>query len=227
VGVGNLSLDELLALIVGSGSSGASLEAITRGVSEAARGSLARLARMDAALLESVPGIGVAGACRLLAALELGRRAATEDVRPGTLVRGPSDVFRLMGPRLRDLRQEEFHAVLLDTRHRLITDVLVTRGILDASLIHPREVFRSAISEDAAGVIVVHNHPSGDPAPSAEDRAVTKQLAAAGRALSIPLLDHVIVGRGRFVSLGRELKGHTWQESVGAAHPNRKHMKSI
>lgn len=202
MGVGNLSVDELLALIVGSGSSGASLHSITRALSEAAHGSLQRLARMDVALLQSVPGVGIAAACRLLAALELGRRAVTEKTVPGSLVKGPADVFELMGPRLRDLRQEEFHAVLLNTRHRLITDLLITRGILDASLIHPREVFRSAITEGAAGVIVVHNHPSGDPTPSEEDRAVTVQLADAGRALGIPLLDHVIVGGARFVSLG-------------------------
>jgi DNA repair protein RadC len=109
-----------------------------------------------------------------------------------------------MGPLLRDLRQEEFHALLLNTQHRVIRDVLVTRGILDASLIHPREVFRTAIVESAAGVILVHNHPSGDPAPSGEDRSVTRQLAAAGRAIGIPVLDHVIVGEGRWVSLGEE-----------------------
>jgi DNA repair protein RadC len=106
-----------------------------------------------------------------------------------------------VGPLLRDLRQEEFHALLLNTQHRIIRDVLVTRGILDASLIHPREVFRAAIVESAAGVILVHNHPSGDPTPSQEDRAVTRQLVSAGSAVGIPVLDHVIVGEGRYVSL--------------------------
>jgi len=106
-----------------------------------------------------------------------------------------------MGPLLRDLRQEEFHALLLNTQHRIIRSVLVTRGILDASLIHPREVFRSAIVESAAGVILVHNHPSGDPSPSKEDRVVTRELVAAGSAVGIPVLDHVIVGENSFVSL--------------------------
>jgi len=95
--------------------------------------------------------------------------------------------------------------LLLNTRHHVVRDVLVTRGILDASLVHPREVFRIAVSEGAAGIILVHNHPSGDPTPSAEDRAVTRQLGAAGRAVGIPVLDHVIVGRGRYVSLADEL----------------------
>jgi DNA repair protein RadC len=107
---------------------------------------------------------------------------------------------------MRDLQQEEFHSLLLNTQHRVIRDVLVTRGILDASLIHPREVFRPAIVESAAGVILVHNHPSGDPTPSREDRAVTRQLAEAGRAIGIPVLDHVILGEGRYVSIGEEVR---------------------
>jgi DNA repair protein RadC len=151
--------------------------------------------------LEAEPGIGSASASRIVAALELGRRAASEPPGRDAPIRGPSDVFARLGPLLRDLRQEEFHALLLNSQHRVIRDVLVTRGILDASLIHPREVFRAAIVESAAGVILVHNHPSGDPTPSAEDRAVTRQLVSAGKAVGIPVLDHVVVGEGRFVSL--------------------------
>ncbi|RMH19699.1 MAG: hypothetical protein D6701_04630, partial [Gemmatimonadetes bacterium] len=99
-------------------------------------------------------------------------------------------------PRLAHLDQEEFHALLLDTQHRVLREVRVTRGILDASLIHPREVFREAIVEGAAALILVHNHPSGDPQPSAEDRAVTRQLRSAGETLGIPVLDHVVVAAG-------------------------------
>ena len=88
----------------------------------------------------------------------------------------------------------------LDTRSRVLRDVLITRGLLDSSLVHPREVFRAAISEAAAGIILVHNHPSGDPTPSAEDRAVTRQLVAAGQLLDLPVYDHVIVAGDRFVS---------------------------
>jgi DNA repair protein RadC len=107
-----------------------------------------------------------------------------------------------MGPLLRDLSQEEFHALLLNTQHTVIREVLVTRGILDASLIHPREVFRPAVLAGAAAVILVHNHPSGDPTPSAEDRAVTRQLVEAGRVVGIPVLDHVVVAGLRWCSLG-------------------------
>ncbi|MDZ7780332.1 MAG: DNA repair protein RadC [Gemmatimonadota bacterium] len=207
-GVRHLALGELLALLVGSGSAGGSAGAVAERLTRHAGGSLARLAALDVGEMEGVPGVGTATACRVLAALELGRRAAAEELEPGTPVRGPDDVFRRMGPRLRDLPQEEFHAILLNTRHRVVREVLVTRGILDASLIHPREVFRPAVAEGAAGVILVHNHPSGDPTPSAEDRAVTRQLGAAGRAVGIPVLDHVVVGWGRYVSLSGELGGN-------------------
>ena len=110
-------------------------------------------------------------------------------------------MFERVGPLLRDLRQEEFHALLLNTQHRIIRNVLVTRGILDAALIHPREVFRPAVIESASAVILVHNHPSGDPSPSREDQAVTRQMVAAGAAVGIPVIDHVIIGAGSFVSL--------------------------
>lgn len=205
VGVRHLALRELFALIIGSGTAGGSALDVAERLTAAAGGSLQRLSGMDVAVLERIPGLGKATASRLLAALELGRRAATECGDPGGRVRGPADVFARIGPRLRDLRQEEFHALLLDSRHRVVREVLVTRGTLDSSLIHPREVFRPAVAEGAAGVILVHNHPSGDPTPSPEDRAVTRQLAEAGRAVGIPVLDHVVVGRGAFVSLADAL----------------------
>lgn len=197
-----LSVRELLAILVGSGgTTGSALDLADRVLGGTEPASLRRLATVPAGSLESVPGVGSATAARILAALELGRRAAAEPPERGDPIRGPGDVFRRVGPLLRDLRQEEFHALLLNTQHRVIRDVLVTRGILDASLIHPREVFRAAIVESAAGVILVHNHPSGDPTPSQEDRTVTRQLVSAGSAVGIPVLDHVIVGSGGFVSL--------------------------
>jgi DNA repair protein RadC len=170
-----------------------------------AEGSLARLATLDVSFLERVPGVGAATAARVLAALELGRRAAAAPPEAGDHIRGPADVFARMGPRLRDQTQEEFHALLLNSRHRVIREILVTRGLLDSALIHPREVFRPAVGEGAAGVILVHNHPSGDPTPSAEDRAVTRQLGEAGKAVGIPVLDHVVVGAGGYASLAEEL----------------------
>ncbi len=205
VGAANLSLGELLTLLVGSGSGGSPASVVGDRILALAEGSLSRLATFDVSFLERIPGVGSATAARVLAALELGRRAAASPLTAGDHIRGPADVFARMGPRLRDCRQEEFHALMLNSRHRVIREVLVTRGLLDSSLIHPREVFRPAVGEGAAGIILVHNHPSGDPTPSAEDRAVTKQLAEAGRALGIPILDHVVVGAGAYASLADEL----------------------
>jgi DNA repair protein RadC len=125
---------------------------------------------------------------------------ALEAREAGVPLRGPKDVVAAFAPRLQELPVEEFHVAILDAQHRLERDVLVTRGLLNASLVHPREVFREAIADRAAAVILVHNHPRGDPTPSQEDRVVTDQLVAAGRLLDIPVHDHIIVGRGRYVS---------------------------
>jgi len=197
---------ELLALVVGSGSATASALEVAERLAGLTGGALQRLGALDVGALEGVPGVGRATAARLLAALELGRRAAAEDAAFDAPIRGPADVHARMGPRLRDATQEEFHALLLNSRHRVVREVLVTRGILDSALIHPREVLRPAVCEGAAGIILVHNHPSGDPTPSGEDRAVTRQLAAAGKAVGIPILDHVIVSRGGYASLAGEIR---------------------
>ena len=136
----------------------------------------------------------------VLAALELGRRLATRRLRTGDAIRGPADVHRHFHARLRDAPHERFLVLLLDGRHRVLREVTASQGTLTASLVHPREVFRPALREAAAAVILVHNHPSGDPTPSPADREVTRQLVEAGRVLGIPVRDHVIVGNGRYVS---------------------------
>ena len=196
-----LTVVELLTAVVGVGGAGRPADEVARGLLGSTGEDLRGLARLSLDGLASRAGVGPATAARILAALELGRRAAA---RPGgrrPRIRGPEDVHRRMGPRLRDRMQEEFHTLLLDAQHGVIREVLVTRGILDASLIHPREVFRPALEVGAAALVLVHNHPSGDPTPSAEDRAVTRQLVAAGRTLGIPVLDHVVVGDGRWRSV--------------------------
>ncbi|MDT8369408.1 MAG: DNA repair protein RadC [Longimicrobiales bacterium] len=202
-----LASRELIAALVGSGSASASATEVADRILASCEGRLGQLARRSTDRLASIEGVGPATAARVAAALELGRRVATEEVAPGDRIRGPRDVWARMGPPLRHLAQEEFHALLLNAQHVVLREVLVTRGILDASLIHPREVFRSAVEVGAAAVILVHNHPSGDPTPSAEDRAVTRQLVAAGRALGIPVLDHVVVGDGRWRAFSDEPGG--------------------
>jgi DNA repair protein RadC len=199
-GASALASRELLAILIGSGREGASAVEIAGGLLRAADGSLRRLASSSPAELAAVQGIGPAVAARISSALELGRRLAREGPLERTRIRGPRDVYDLCAPSMRDLSQEEFRVLLVNTQHAVVREIVVTRGTLDASIVHPREVFRAAITESAAAMILVHNHPSGDPVPSAEDRDVTRQLAEAGRLIGIPVLDHVVVGDGRFVS---------------------------
>ncbi len=201
LGPAALSAEELLAAVIGSGGETGSAREVARRVLERSGGSLRHLARSTPAGLRRVAGVGPAVSTRLVAAIELGRRLRDEPWQDPEVLRGAADVHRFMAPRLRDLLQEEFHALLLNAQHGVLRDVTVTRGILDASLVHPREVFRPAIEESAAAVILVHNHPSGDPTPSAEDHAVTRQMERAGRAVGIPVLDHVVVAGSGYRSL--------------------------
>ncbi len=199
-GASSLSAAELLGLVIGSGSGGVSAVQLGHDVLSAAGGSLRRMASQPVATLTAMRGVGPARAVAIHAALELGRRLVVEARAEGVPMRSPRDVAAVFAPRLEDLPVEEFHVAILDAQHRLERDVTVTRGLLNSSLVHPREVFREAIAERAAAIILVHNHPSGDPTPSADDRVVTEQLVAAGRLLDIPVHDHVIVGRGRYSS---------------------------
>ncbi len=208
LGARTLSSRELLAVLVGSGGRDGSAVEVARRLLDRCEGSLRELAGFPSGTLETLPGVGAATAARISAALELGRRAVWEDPPERPRIQGPRDVYRLMAPRLRDLPHEEFHTLLLNSRNRVLRDVLVTRGILDASLIHPREVFRPAVAGSAASVILVHNHPSGDPEPSPEDRRVSRQMVEAGRAVGIQVLDHVVVGDGAWASaLPKGLEG--------------------
>jgi len=200
LGAQALSTTELIATVLGSGGKGSSALSCAQFMLEQAGGSLGRLGSLPLASLTRIRGVGRARATAVHAALELGRRMAGEARDAGVPLRGPRDVVAVFSPRLQDAPVEEFHVAILDAQHRLERDVLITRGLLNSSLVHPREVFREAIAERAAAVILVHNHPSGDPTPSAEDREVTEQLVAAGRLLDIPVHDHIIVGRGRYVS---------------------------
>jgi len=221
LGVRALSTRELLALLIETGRqeregvpartavelAGDLLAAFA---AENGESSLRRLMHTPvAAIAGCVPGIGPAKATRILAALELGRRAA-EEARPDReRLSTAREVYELMRFRLRDLDQEEFHVLLLNTQEELIRDVLVSQGTLDASLVHARQVFKHAVAESAAAVVLVHNHPSGEPLPSTEDRQVTFQLVSAGAFMGIPVTDHVIVGEGRYYSFreSHELHG--------------------
>lgn len=198
-----LSDAELLALVLRTGARGRdALDLARRLLRE--HGGLRGVGRASPGELVSARGLGPAKAASLAAALELGRRLAAGTLRPGVAVRGPAEVYRHFRARLRDSACERFLVVLLDGRHRLLRAEVVSQGTLTASLVHPREVFRPALREAAAAILVVHNHPSGDPTPSPEDREVTRRLAAAGELLGVRLLDHVVVAERGFVSLREE-----------------------
>lgn len=164
-------------------------------------GGLAGIATASLEELSRVPGIGRVKAIEVKAAVELGKRlaATTEEVKP--VIRAPEDVAQLMMADLRYETREHLIALLLDVRHRVRHTRTISTGTLTESLVHPREVFREAIRFSAAAMILVHNHPSGDPEPSPQDIATTRRLAEAGRLLGIDVLDHVIIGDGRWVSL--------------------------
>ena len=200
IGPAALTGQELLAIVLGTGCAGRDALVVAGALLERVDGSLRRLAARPPAELAGVPGVGRGKAARVTAALELGRRVGVEEAPPPDRIRGPADVHRYFAARLRDLTVEEFHVLALGSQSQIQGALLITRGILNSSLVHPREVFRAAIAEAAAGIIVVHNHPSGDPTPSADDRAVTRQLVEAGRMLDVPVYDHVIVGGDRYVS---------------------------
>lgn len=187
-----LSDAELLALFFGTGRRGQSAVELGR---ELIRrfGSLQAITRRGIEELSQIPGIGPAKAAQLAAVFEFGRRLARERYRE-LPIDGPEAVYDLLGAEMRTLNQETVRLLLLDRRQNLIHVAEITRGILDECMAHPREIFRAAITWSAACFILVHNHPSGNPAPSSADIALTRQLREAAAILKIDLQDHVIIG---------------------------------
>jgi DNA repair protein RadC len=195
-GVGGLSDADLLALVLGSGTAGRSAFRIARHL---ARRRPAELAGWTVSRWSRIPGVGAARAAALTAAFELGRRAL-EPSQACPAIRGPEDVLA----HARDLaraRKEHFVVFLLNARHELMVRETVSIGSLNASIVHPREVFQPAILHSAASVVLVHNHPSGDPEPSEEDLSITRRLSQVGELVGIAVLDHVIVAARGVVSL--------------------------
>jgi DNA repair protein RadC len=199
-GVDALADAELLALQLGSGRRGRHAVDVAREIL-AAYGSLAGVASRELAELAQLPGVGRAKAARLVSAFELTRRLRARTPGSRTVLGSPAQVHAAFAPLMEDLRREVFRVALLDAQNGLLRDVVVSEGTLSSTLVHPREVFRPAIVEPAASIILVHNHPSGDPTPSREDVRLTRQLAECARLLDLRLNDHVVIGHGRYVSL--------------------------
>jgi len=170
---------------------------------------LAELARRTPRELCARFGTSLQAALRVAAAFELGRRVERAAPAVRAPMNAPSLVHAVAAPILRGLDREEFHVLLLDARHRLMRTAHVSTGTLSTSLVHPREVFAPALRESAAAIVVVHNHPSGDPEPSAQDVEVTRRLVQVGVMVGVPLLDHVVIGGDRWVSLRERLSWST------------------
>jgi DNA repair protein RadC len=202
-GAAVLSDAQLLAILLRIGRRDASAVQVAMELLQQV-GGLRGLANRGIDEITQVAGVGPAKAAQLLAGIELGKRVLATPLGEGTKISASADIYRHYYPLLRDLRRELFKAILLDAKHAVIRDVTVSEGSLTASLVHPREVFNCAVRESAAAVIVLHNHPSGDPHPSPEDHALTKRLVSAGELLGIAVLDHIIIGDGRYVSFADE-----------------------
>ncbi len=203
-GAKSLSAGELVTLVLGPGGRVPAPELSLRLLGRA--GSLAALAEQRAQALSRQPGLGIARAARLAAAFELGARVRAPERTLGLAVTRPQDLLPLLEEEFRGADREHFLAVLLDARHCVLAVETVSVGCLDASLVHPRELFRGAVALGAAAVIAAHNHPSGCARPSGDDLGLTGRLASCGRLLGIELLDHIVVGRGEFVSI----REHGW-----------------
>ena len=203
-GIEALSAQEILALIMGWGISGESVMVTAQRLLRQF-GSLKGLAAASTEELATVKGIGIAKAAQLKAAFELTNRLESySGAGEKSPVRTPEEVAGLVRSRLRDKKKEYFLALLLDTRSRLIKIAEISIGSLDSSIAHPREVFKEAVIASAASVIFVHNHPSGDTEASKDDIMLSKRLAEAGEIMGIDVLDHVIIGDNRYLSLKRE-----------------------
>lgn len=198
-GADKLSSGELLAILLVHGRRGAS--ALALGQQLLARHGLAGLARVSVPELAATPGCGLVKACQIKAALELGRRVALHEPQAAVRIGSPADAARLLGPEMSMLDQEHLRVMLLTVKNQLIAVHEVYKGSVNASLVRVCEVFREAIRWNSPTIIVAHNHPSGDPEPSLEDVRVTEQIVAAGKLLGIEVLDHLVFGQQRWVSL--------------------------
>ncbi len=195
--------EELLALVLGPCAGRRAPSLCARELLER-QGPLRRLSTRTSHELRSVKGVGERQAARLLAVFDLTRRLMGCRLHPGAQFLNPRQIFEHYHASLRDRKKEMFLVVLLDARHRILREEVVSEGSLTSSIVHPREVFGPAVREAAGAMILVHNHPSGDPRPSEEDVAVTRRLVHAAEVLGIRVLDHVIVGDGVYASFKEE-----------------------
>lgn len=198
-GADKLTDAELLAILIRTGTKGVSAVDVARNLLDK-YDNLNDLAELSVSLLNKVKGLGKAKAITIAAAFELGKRIETVDFNNFVKATSPQDIAGYFIPKLRNKKVELFYVVLINTAGRIIKEVLVSEGVLNASLVHPREVFKTAIIESAASIVLVHNHPSGNPNPSKEDINRTKELTKAGDLLKIQVHDHIIIAGNQYTS---------------------------
>ncbi|MFZ5592270.1 MAG: RadC family protein [Bacillota bacterium] len=202
-GVDRLSDSELLAIILRTGSREKSAIELAGSII-AAFGGLRQLLDVSMEELCAISGVGLAKAAQIKAALEVGRRVALSSYGLRPVIRSPQDAADMVMEEMRHLDREHFVALLLNTKNQVLAREVVSVGTLSSSAVHPRELFKLAIRRSAAAVILLHNHPSGDPWPSQEDIQVTHRLIEAGRIIGIEVLDHIVIGDNKYISLKAE-----------------------
>ncbi len=199
LGAAGLGDNELVAIVLGQGQPRATALDLAN-TTLAAIGGMTGLARVGRDDLLRIRGIGPARAAQLLAAVEMGRRTLANAAMNRAQMTSPRAVAEFLLPQYGNRRVEQFGVLLLDTKHRVLRSTVLSIGTLDASIVHPREVFREAVAGGAAAIVLFHNHPSGDPEPSIDDTRLTERLAEAGLLMGINVLDHVILGDARYFS---------------------------
>lgn len=203
-GCQSLSNAELLAIVLSTGTKDKTAIDLATSILNMSSEGLRSLTDSTIEELQAIKGIGLAKASQIIAAVELGKRIALTTNVNNYRIKGPDDVSNLLMEDMRYLKKEAFNILLLNTKHEVIAIENISIGSLNASIVHPREVFNRAIKRSSSAIILAHNHPSGDPKPSAEDISITKRLVEAGTIIGISVLDHIIIGDGIYLSLKEE-----------------------
>lgn len=200
-GAGALSNTELLALLLRIGDRSYKETALNLANKLLTKNGVDKLSSQSAHELMKVHGIGAANACLLAACFELGRRSLAEHNGTKIYLNQAADSAKILMPTMSQLEQEHFKGLFLDTRNKLLREATIFIGSLNASLVHPREVFKLAIAQNAASIILAHNHPSGDPSPSINDIKLTKKMVQIGELMGIEVVDHIVIGKNKYVSM--------------------------
>lgn len=198
-GVENLSNEELLSIIIKTGTKDYSVKTISQIVLKEIK-DIKNLKTITLNKLTNIKGIGKVKAIELIASIELGKRVFEEENKTQIKLNNSTKIYDYFKDKLKDEKQENFYAIYLDSKSNLISYKLLFKGTLNTSCVHPREIFKHAHLESAYSIIVMHNHPSGDPTPSKEDEKTTKSLMEIGKIMSIPVLDHIIIGKNEYFS---------------------------